>query len=74
MAFDEGQSPEAWTIVLSVWAYPLFPLLMAIGDWVTFAFRKNRLAALLSGISFVPPALSPINPVMCRPGAEECAV
>jgi uncharacterized BrkB/YihY/UPF0761 family membrane protein len=57
MAFDEGSSPEAWAIVLSVWAYPLFPLLMAIGAWVAFAFRKNRLAALLSGLTFVPPIL-----------------
>ena len=56
-AFDEGQSPLAWTIVLVVWAYPLFPLSMAIGAWVAFAFHKNRLAAVLSGISFVPPLL-----------------
>ena len=54
MAFDEGQSREAWTIVLMVWAYPLFPLLMAVGAWVSFAFRKNRLAAILSGMTFAP--------------------
>jgi len=57
MAFDEGQSPEAWTFVLAVWAYPLFPLLMAIGAWVAFAFRKNRLAAVLTGLTFAPPVL-----------------
>ena len=57
MAFDEGGSPEAWTIVLSVWAYPLFPLLMAIGAWLAFAFRKNRLAAVLTGLTFAPPVL-----------------
>ena len=57
MAFDEGQSPEAWTLVLTVWAYPIFPLLMAIGAWVAFGFRKNRLAAVLSGITFAPPIL-----------------
>jgi uncharacterized BrkB/YihY/UPF0761 family membrane protein len=57
MAFDEGSSPVAWTIVLTVWAYPLFPLLMAIGAWVAFAFRKNRLAAVLSGVTFMPPLL-----------------
>jgi uncharacterized membrane protein len=57
MAFDEGSSPVAWAIVLTVWAYPLFPLLMAIGAWIAFAFRKNRLAAVLSGLSFVPPLL-----------------
>jgi uncharacterized protein (DUF2062 family) len=40
-----------------VWAYPLFPLAMAIGAWIAFAFRKNRLAAILSGLSFVPAGL-----------------
>ena len=57
MAFDEGQSPEAWTFVLAVWAYPLFPLVMAIGAWIAFAFRQNRLAAILSGLAFAPPVL-----------------
>jgi hypothetical protein len=57
MAFDEGGSREAWTLVLTVWAYPLFPLLMAIGAWVAFAFRRNWLAAVLSGLTFMPPAI-----------------
>jgi len=57
MAFDSGVSPEAWAIVIAVWAYPLFPLVMAIGAWVAFAFRKNRLAAVLSGLTFAPPIL-----------------
>ena len=57
MAFDEGQSPEAWAFVLVIWAYPLFPLVMAIGAWIAFACRKNRLAAILSGLAFAPPVL-----------------
>lgn len=57
MAFDSGDSPEAWGFVLAVWSYPLFPLLLAIGAWIAFAFRKNRLAAVLSGITFLPPVL-----------------
>ena len=57
MAFDSGESSLAWTIVILVWAYPLFPLLMAIGAWVAFASRKNRLAAVLSGLTFLPPVL-----------------
>jgi hypothetical protein len=57
MAFDSGVSPEAWAFVIAVWAYPLFPLVMAIGAWVAFAFRKNRLAAVLSGLTFAPPIL-----------------
>ena len=57
MAFDSGVTPEAWAFVIAIWAYPLFPLLMAIGAWVAFAFRKNRLAAILSGLTFAPPIL-----------------
>jgi hypothetical protein len=57
MAFDSGDSRVAWAIVLTVWAYPLFPLTMAISAWVAFAFRKNRLAAVLSGLTFAPPVL-----------------
>jgi uncharacterized membrane protein len=57
MAFDSGDSPVAWAIVIAAWAYPLFPLLMVIGAWIAFAFRKNRLAAVLSGLSFAPPVL-----------------
>ena len=57
MAFDSGVTPEAWAFVIAVWVYPLFPLLMAVGAWVAFAFRKNRLAAVLSGLTFAPPIL-----------------
>ena len=57
MAFDEGGSRVAWAIVLTVWAYPLFPLAMAVGAWIAFAFRKNRLAAILSGLAFLPAGL-----------------
>lgn len=57
MAFDEGDKPEAWRFVLTIWAYPLFPLLMAIGAWVSFGFRKNRLAAVLTGLTFAPAVL-----------------
>jgi hypothetical protein len=55
MAFDEGNSPEAWRFVLTVWAYPLFPLTMAISAWLAFLLRKNRLAAVLTGLTFLPP-------------------
>ena len=57
MAFDSGVSPEAWRFVIAVWAYPLFPLLLAIGAWVAYAFRKNRLSAVLTGLTFTPPVL-----------------
>jgi len=54
MAFDEGDSPEARRFVLTICAYPLFPLLMAIGAWVAYAFHKSRLAAVLTGLTFAP--------------------
>jgi hypothetical protein len=57
MAFDSGDSRVAWAIVIAAWSYPLFPLIMAISAWVAFAFRKNRLAAVLSGLTFAPLAL-----------------
>jgi hypothetical protein len=30
---------------------------VAIGAWIAFACRKNRLAAILSGLTFAPPVL-----------------
>ena len=57
MAFDEGDSPLAWAIVIAAWAYPLFPLSMAVSAWLAFALRKNRLAAVLSGLTVAVPAL-----------------
>ena len=57
MAADSGGSPAVLTFILVVWAYPLFPLVMAIGAWIAFAFRKNRAAVILSGLSFAPPVL-----------------
>ena len=57
MAFDSGTSFLAWAFVITVWAYPLFPLAMVIGAWIAFAFRKNWLAAILTGLSIVPSIL-----------------
>ena len=57
MAFDSGATREAWTFVIVVWSYPLFPLIMIIGAWIAYARRKNILAAVLSGLSFAPPVL-----------------
>ena len=57
MAFDEGGSPLAWAIAIAAWAYPLLPLSMAISAWLAFALRKNRLAAVLTGLTIVVPVL-----------------
>jgi len=57
MAFDSGVSAEAWAFVLTVWAYPLIPLVLVIAAWIAYAKRKNSLAGILSGLSFAPPVL-----------------
>jgi hypothetical protein len=57
MAADSGNSSAALKFILIVWAYPLFPLVMAITAWIAFWCRKNLLAAILSGLAFVPPVL-----------------
>jgi len=57
MAFDSGSTPEAWTFVIVVWSYPLFPLAVIIGSWIAYKRRRNTLAAVLSGLSFAPPVL-----------------
>jgi len=57
MAFDSGQTPQAWAFVITVWSYPIFPIAMAIGAWIAYARRKNILSAILSGLTFVLPLL-----------------
>ena len=57
MAFDAGETPAAWAFVITIWSYPIFPLGLSIGAWIAYARRKNKLAAILSGLSFAPPIL-----------------
>jgi uncharacterized BrkB/YihY/UPF0761 family membrane protein len=57
MAFDSGESPQAWAFVITVWSYPIFPIVMAIGAWIAYSRRKNILSAVLSGLTFAPPIL-----------------
>lgn len=54
MAFDSGVTQEAWNFVISVWAYPLWPLAFAIASWIAYAHRKNVLAAILTTFTFLP--------------------
>lgn len=54
MAFDSGVTPEAWTFVIVVWSYPLWPITFAIAAWVAYAFGKDRLAAVLTTLTFLP--------------------
>ncbi len=57
MAFDAGVTPQATTFVSVVLAYPIFPLVLVIAAWIAFAGHKDRLAGILSGLSFSLPVL-----------------
>jgi hypothetical protein len=54
MAFDSGVSAEAWTFVLIVWSYPIWPIGFAIASWIAYARKKDRLAGILSTLTFLP--------------------
>ena len=57
MAFDAGVNPQATTFVTVILAYPVFPLALVIAAWIAFARRKDRLAGILSGLSFSAPVV-----------------
>jgi hypothetical protein len=57
MAFDSGVSAEAWAFVIVVWSYPILPVGFLIGAWIAYRRRRNKLAAVLSGLAFAPPLL-----------------
>ena len=54
MAFDSGSTPEAWTFVIAVWSYPVWPILFTIAAWIAYARKKDRLAAVLTTLTFLP--------------------
>ena len=54
MAFDSGVSAEAWTFVIAVWSYPIWPVAFAIAAWIAYARKKNRLAGVLTAFTFLP--------------------
>jgi len=54
MAFDSGVSAEAWTLVIAVWSYPIWPIAFSIASWVAYARRKDRLAGVLTTFTFIP--------------------
>ncbi len=57
MALDSGQTREAWTSVISVWSYPIFPIAMAVGAWIAYARGRNIPAMIPSGLTFAPSLL-----------------
>jgi hypothetical protein len=54
MAFDSGVTAQAWTFVIAVWSYPIWPIAFAIASWIAYALHKNRLAAVLTTLTFLP--------------------
>ena len=54
MAFDSGVTTEAWAFVIAVWSYPIWPIAFTIGAWIAYARKKDRLAAVLTTLTFLP--------------------
>ena len=54
MAFDSGVTQEAWNVVILVWAYPIWPLAFTVAAWVAYARKRDKLAALLTTLTFIP--------------------
>lgn len=54
MAFDSGVTAEAWAFVIAVWSYPIWPIVFTIAAWIAYARQKDRLAAILTTLTFLP--------------------
>ena len=54
MAFDSGVTQEAWNFVIAVWLYPVWPIVFAIAAWVAYARKKDKLAGVLTTLTFLP--------------------
>jgi hypothetical protein len=54
MAFDSGVTPEAWAFVITVWSYPIWPIAFTIAAWIAYARKKDRLAGILTTLTFLP--------------------
>lgn len=54
MAFDSGSTPEAWTFVIAVWSYPIWPIGFAIASWIAYARKKDKVAGILTVFTFLP--------------------
>ena len=54
MAFDSGVTQEGWNFVIAVWLYPVWPILFAIAAWIAYARKKDKLAGVLTTLTFIP--------------------
>jgi len=53
MAFDSGVTQEAWNFVIAVWVYPIWPIGFAIASWIAYARKRDKLAAILTSLTFL---------------------
>ncbi len=53
MAFDSGETPQAWLFVGTVLSYPLLPIGCSILAWVLWTFKKRRAALVATSLPFV---------------------
>ena len=54
MAFDSGATQQAWTFVIIVWSYPIWPIVFTITAWIAYARKRDRLAGVLTTFTFLP--------------------
>ena len=54
MAFDSGETPQAWMFVIAVWSYPIWPIIFTIVSWIAYARKKDRLAGIFTTLTFLP--------------------
>lgn len=54
MAFDSGVTTQAWTFVIAVWSYPIWPIVFAIAAWISYKRKKDKLAGILTTFTFLP--------------------
>lgn len=54
MAFDSGVTQEAWNFVIAVWLYPIWPIVFAVAAWLAYARKKDKLAGVLTTLTFLP--------------------
>jgi sterol desaturase/sphingolipid hydroxylase (fatty acid hydroxylase superfamily) len=56
MAFDSGESPEAWAMIWILLSYPVSVLVSLAGSWWAYARRRHRGALLFALLPLVPVA------------------
>jgi hypothetical protein len=54
MAFDSGVTTEAWTFVIAVWSYPIWPIGFTVAAWIAYARKRDKLAGVLTTFTFLP--------------------